>query len=67
MGKKRNPNKGVFENGEYKLVAVKTSLSPIIYKEMVENMGKLGVNQESAFISMAVKAFNERLNKINLD
>jgi hypothetical protein len=67
MPQKKKSDKGVMKEGEYKSIRVTANLSPIVYKELVLNMDKIGVHTESQYVAMAVKAFNERFNKISLE
>jgi hypothetical protein len=50
-----------FKNGNYKLIRVQSKLSPVIYKGMIASMESLGINNESTYITMAIKKLNDSL------
>jgi len=47
-----------FKKGEYKGIFVQVVISPIMYKNMIDSMERLGLSSESAYLKMAIQAFN---------
>ncbi len=47
-----------FKEGEYHTVFVQAKISPIIYKNMLDSMQRIGLNCESTYIVMALQNFN---------
>jgi len=59
-------DKGVVKDGEYKKVVLKTTVSPIKYKEFCLAMDAVGVTSESQYLQMCIQLGAElNLVKIN--
>lgn len=53
-------NKGAFKEGdEYKKIAVKAYLSPIMYKEFVQSMNAIGIDSESQYLKYCISLGNQ--------
>ncbi len=48
-------------NGEYGLVRMSTRVKRSIYKQAIESMEILGINNESTYLSMALSRFNQHI------
>ena len=51
---------GIVKEGGYGLILMTTRVSPIVYKDSLDVMEKLGINNESTFLAMAAKAFIDK-------
>lgn len=61
VSKKTKKDKlGIVKEGGYGLILMTTRVSPIVYKDSLDVMDKLGINNESTLVAMAIKAFNDK-------
>jgi hypothetical protein len=44
-------------NGEYKLIAISAKIKPALYKAMRESMERLGYNNETSIITVALTKY----------
>ena len=63
MPAKKSTNKGIQKENEYKMVIVKASLSPIVYKQFIEAMNEMGLDSEAQYLKYCIQLGNMQNKK----
>jgi len=49
-----------FNKGTYESIFVQAKIPPMVYKNMIDSMDRLGLVHESTYLIMAIKSFNHK-------